>query len=202
MIKKVFFIAALALFVSSCAVNRAVIRQDYNFAAIKTVRVGKFASETVYDNSGNVVQNAFMKNLMAKGYRVIIDPSVQADVVIEGSLTVYQPDKRYLVYTPDVKRMGRHNRRAPMIYTSDVIEISGSNMYDLGTAFGLGENNRIMASNATVGIYAYMTDNQTGEVVWSDSYTYEGLDLTSALDGAVKYILRSIPKENINVGGN
>lgn len=205
MIKKFAFMAVLFLLASSCASNRAVIRPDYDFTAIKTVRVGNFASETVYDNSGSVVQNAFMKHLMAKGYRVVIDHSAQADAVIEGSLTTYQPDKKYLIRTPDTRNGGRGKGRGrghPAIYTNDVVEISGSNMYDLGTAFGLGENNKIMASNATVGIYAYMADAATGEIVWSDSYTYEGLDLSSALDGAVKYILRSIPKENISAGGN
>ena len=206
--KLISFAVVLFLFTPACVTNRAVVRSDYNFAAIKTVRVGNFASGTSDDNSGIIVQNAFMKHLMIKGYRVVVDPKLPADVLIEGSVTAFLPDKKYLIRGTDTTRTSGHGRGRGQgrgrgyssMYSNDVVEISGSNMYDLGTAFGLGGNSKIMASNATVGIYAYMTDSTTGEVVWSDSYTYEGLDLSSALDGAVKYILRSVPKENIAGG--
>ncbi len=194
MIKKVPFLAVFFILFVSCASNRAVVRPDYDFASVKTVRVGKFSPDAMYPNSASAVQNAFMKNLLAKGYRIVADANSEADALIEGSVTTFQPDKKYLIRTPENDKRGRHQ---PVIYTNDVVEISGSNMYDLGTAFGLGEDNKIMASNATVGVYAYMVDAETGEVVWTDSYTYEGIDLSSALDGAVRYILRSLPRENI-----
>lgn len=198
--KKIFFPAVFFLVLAACASPRAVIKKDYDFASVKTVKVGSFAADAEYSNSGSAVQSAFIRQLLAKGYRVKVDRNAETDVIIEGSITTYAPDKKYLVRLPEEDRF--HNRRdtryvQPVIYTSDITEISGSTMYDLGPAFGLGEPNKIMASNATVGVYAYMSDTKTGEIVWSDSYTYEGLDLSSALDGAVKYILRSLPTTNL-----
>jgi hypothetical protein len=200
MIKKLFVPAVFFIFLSSCASTRAVIKKDYDFESVKTVKVGAFASDAEYVNSGSTVQSSFIRQLLAQGYSVKVDPNSHADVTIEGSVMTYTPDKKYLVRMPDENRYrsrrdARHSQS--VVYTSDITEISGSSMYDLGSAFGLGESNKIMASNATVGIYAYMVDNETGEIVWSDSYTYEGLDLASALDGAVKYILRSLPKTNM-----
>ncbi|MCL2144436.1 MAG: hypothetical protein FWH43_02950 [Endomicrobia bacterium] len=194
MIKKIFFPAVFFIVLSACASPRAVIKQDYDFSSVKTVRVGNFISETEYSNSGSSVQSAFIRQLLAKGYRVKVDANTQADVFIEGSVTSYVPDKKYLVRLAEEDR--RHGRHA--VYAGDITEISGSTMYDLGSAFGLGEPNKIMASNATVGIYAYMVDSDTDEIVWSDSYTYEGLDISSALEGAVKYILRSLPRTSLS----
>jgi hypothetical protein len=192
-IKKIFLLSVFFVLLSSCVVHRAVIKQDYNFAAVKTVCVGNFA-DAQYENSGVAVQSSFVKALMARGFNVVTGNKIKADVLIEGSLTTFQPDKKYLVRMPQYER--RH-RRHNIVYDNDIVEIGGSSMYDLGTAFGLGENNRIMVSNATVGINAYMVDTKTGEIVWSDSYTYEGLDLTAALNGAVRYIVRTIPMDNI-----
>lgn len=184
----VFFVQAL-LVLSGCASPRAVVKAGYDFSSIESVKVGRFTSDVNYSNSGSAAQNAFISQLLSKGYNVKVGRDAEADAIIRGSVTTYAPDKKYLVRTSD------HNSYYT-VYTNDITEISGSTMYDLGSAFGINEPNKIMASNATVGIYAYMEDSATGEIVWSNSYTYEGLDLTSALDGAVKYILRSLPVAN------
>ncbi|MDR1695339.1 MAG: hypothetical protein LBR69_01715 [Endomicrobium sp.] len=193
MIKKFSVLAVFFIF-TSCAANRAVIRPDYDFSSVKTVMVGNFTSANdVYGTSGSAVQSAFIKYLLARGYKVVTDGRAGADVLIEGSVTMFQPDKKYLVRGPD-----REYYWYGGVYTSDIVEIGGSNVYDLGTAFGIDGENRIIASNATVGVYAYMTDFGTGEVVWSDSFTYEGLDLSSALDGVVKYIIKTLPSEKVS----
>lgn len=191
--KRISFLVVFLFFVMSCATNRAVVKQDYDFSQIKTIRVENFA-DSGYENSGSVVKNAFVKQLLEKGYKVVVDKNLSADVVIEGSLTAYNPDKKYLVNDSSNEKRGR---RQTVVYNNQITEIGGSNVYDLGTAFGMGKNSRVVASNATVGIYAYMIDAKTSEVIWSASYTYEGLDLSTALEGAVKYILRTIPQESI-----
>ena len=189
MIKKLFPLAVFFIVLPACVSSRAVINHDFDFSSVRTVRVGNFTPDAQQLHSGSVVRNAFMRQLLAGGWTVIADG--EADVLIEGAVTVFQPAQRYLVRTSDFDRNHRH----PVIVTNDVVEISGSRMYDLGTAFGMGERNRIMASNATVGIFAHMTDLKTGKIVWSMSHTNEGLDLQAALDGAVRVILRTLPRE-------
>ncbi|MDR1942337.1 MAG: hypothetical protein LBQ47_08425 [Endomicrobium sp.] len=174
---KNFALAVVFFAASSCSLNRAVIKQDYDFSTLKTICVGTFTSNVADNNSGDAVQSAFVRLLLAKGYRVVTVNSANADAQIEGSVTSFQPERKYAVYVPE-RRSGKHAR--------------GTNFYDLGTPFGV---NRVIASNAEVGVYAYMTDLHTGEIIWSDSYVYEGLDLTSALDGVVTSLLNTIPIE-------
>lgn len=195
MLKTMLIQAVFFLVLYGCASPRAVIKQDYDFSSVQSVRVGRFTSSVDYSNSGSAVQNAFIRQLLAKGYNVKSGRDTETDVVIKGSVTTYIPDKKYLVRH---ESGGFYDERDgnTMIFTDGVTEIGGSTVYDLGSAFGMNASNRIIASNATVGIYAYMEDSDTNEIVWSDSYTYEALDLSAALDGAVKYILRSLPAAN------
>ncbi|MCL2798706.1 MAG: hypothetical protein FWD54_00255 [Endomicrobia bacterium] len=192
MIKK-FSVFAVFIIFMSCASNRAVIKPDYDFASVRTVRVGNFSSADNFANSGDMVQSAFIRQLLARGFMVVTDPNSNADVVIEGSVTTFSPDRRYLVrMPPDDGRRG-HWRGGHR----DMVEVGGSNVYDLGPAFGFNDGSRVIASNATVGVFAFMTDIRTGKVVWSISQTNEGLDLSSALDGVVRFMVRTIPRENV-----
>lgn len=195
MLKIILIPAVFFLILSGCASTRAVIKQDYDFSSVKSVRVGRFTSNGNYSNSGSAVQNAFISQLLSKGYNVKTGRNAETDAVIRGSVTTYIPDKKYLVRQSGDGRV--YDGRDVYIYANDITEVGGGTMYDLGPAFGLNEPNKIMASNATVGVYAYMEDSATGEIVWAYSYTYEGLDLAAALDGAVKHILRSLPSSNL-----
>lgn len=170
------------LFISSCA-SGPVYKQDYDFSKIKTAYV-----ETS-QGSNNAIVNAIIKQLMIKGFNVKTTDSANVDIIVNCVVTEYQPSKKYLVRKPPEE----HTRSARdiVIYNTDPIEISGSSVYDLGSAFGIDAN--IIASNATIGASLYIKDAKTGDVVWTNSYTYEGLDLSSAIDGVVRYILKSFP---------
>ncbi|MCL1972171.1 MAG: LPS assembly lipoprotein LptE [Endomicrobia bacterium] len=192
MIKIISLAAAFFIFLTGCASNRAFIKQDFHFASIQTVRVGNFTPASGQPNSGSVVRSAFIRQLLERGYTIVTGDS-EADAVIEGSVISFMPERRFLITTPDHRSSG-HNHI--FIHGNDMVEIGGSNVYDLGPAFGLGGgNSRIMASNATVGIAAHMIDTATGKIVWSNSQTFEGLDLISALNGAVRLLLRSLPRQ-------
>ena len=47
-------------------------------------------------------------------------------------------------------------------------------------------------ARATVGIQARLTDRSTHQIVWADSYSYEGLDLPTALGAVVGTLTRSL----------
>ncbi|MDD5020951.1 MAG: hypothetical protein PHR82_02300 [Endomicrobiaceae bacterium] len=174
----------LILFVSSCA-SGPVYKQDYDFSKIKTAYVESSQS------SNNAVLNAIIKQLMIKGFNVKTTDSVDVDIIVNCVVTEYQPSRKYLVRKPPEEHNHTRSARDIVIYNTDPIEISGSSVYDLGSAFGMDAN--IIASNATVGASLYIKDAKTGDIVWTNSYTYEGLDLSSAIDGVVRYILKSFP---------
>jgi len=193
-IKKIFLLAVFCALLPACVANRAVIKPGFDFSTIRTVRVNTFASDASAPSSGEAVRQGMIAQLIASGFTVVADNSVDVDAVISGSVTSFLPDQRFLVNSP--------NRGSSMIYggqghrgggRNQVIEVNGSNVYNLGPAFGM-PGSSVIASNATVGVTAYMTDARTGVIVWSNSLTYEGLDLTSALNGVVRFLVRSIPR--------
>ena len=53
-------------------------------------------------------------------------------------------------------------------------------------------------NTVSIGISARMTDIETGQIVWSDSFNNESWDEDSAISGVVKSVLKSLPKEKIN----
>lgn len=182
------------LFICSCASPRAAYKKGFDFSGIRDIRVGNFSSFGGNSNSGPVVAGEFIRQLINSGYSVKQSPSDNVDAVIEGNVTEYYPNRRFLIQVAQKEGTGNN----VVIYQSPV-EISGSNVYNLGSAFGLGEENRVVVSNATIGISAMLKDARTGEVVWSNMYTYEGLDLGTALEGTVKYLLRSLPYKGDSV---
>lgn len=181
-------VCIVMLVFSSCAVPRAAVKPGFDFSKIKSVKIGEFSSAASQPNSGAVIANAFMGELLQKGFVVRTSDSDSADAVLMGNVSEYQPNRRYLI-----KVDSRQNTTAQTVIVQQPIELGGSNTYNLGSAFGLGDDNRIIVSNATVGISAYLKDTRTGEIVWSNSYTYEGLDLNTAVEGAVRYLLGSLP---------
>jgi len=180
----------VALVIGGCASwsRRAPYKMGYDFKSVEKVYVEEFksVSNEAYSNSGAVVRDAFVLELLRRGYKVLSDPS-SADAVISGSVMTYNPEKRYIIMLqkPGEKR----------IVNQQLTEIPGSNVYSFGSAFGLKEDNQILVSNAIVGVAANMRDARTGEVVWSNDFTYEGLDLASALSGVASYLIKTIPRQ-------
>lgn len=185
--KSIYLLPVIAL-LCACATPRAALKPGFDFSRIKVVRVGEFTAAPNQANSGAVIANEFVRQLLAMGYIVkTSENDGSADAVLMGSVTEFQPNRRYLIQQQPA---GGRNRT---VVVNPPIELGGTSTYDLGTAFGLGENSKIVVSNATIGVTAYLRDNASGDVVWSNTYSYEGLDLNSAMEGTVRYLVHSWP---------
>jgi hypothetical protein len=183
------FSLAAALLLSSCMAPRGAYDPSYDFAKIRTVKVGDFSAPGKHSNAGSVIQGEFMRQMLSMGYIVKSAESNDADVILEGSVTEFLPNRRYLVQNTQKDAKGNI-----VVVQQNAVEIGGSNVYNLGAAFG-ADGTQILVSNATVGISSYLKDAKTGQIIWSNTYTYEGLDLNSAMEGAVRYLVTSIPKK-------
>jgi hypothetical protein len=174
--------AALPLFFS-CATPGGAFKAGYDFSKIHSISIGEFSSSADQPNSGSVVAGEFAQELLSLGYSVKTSAQdTDIDAVIEGDVTEYLPNSRYLI--PSSVRAGRG-----AVVVQQPMPIGGSNVYNQGTSMGPGGGEQVVVSNATVGVSVRMKDSRTGEVIWANSYTYEGLDLNSALEGAVRYLL-------------
>lgn len=178
------FLITLTVFVISCATTRVTYKVDYDFSRIKKIYVEEFKSPPKFGNAGNAVRDSFIMEFMRNGYIVTENPG-DADVIVSGGVITFSPEKRYLIiFAKDREK----------VVIQQPIEIGSSNIYSFGSAFGLKEPNQIIVSNAMVGVSAIMKDAKTDEVVWSNSFTYEGLELSMVLDAVTKYLVKSIPK--------
>jgi hypothetical protein len=177
------------LFLSGCVTPRGAYDPSYDFTRVHTIAVGDFsASSKRHPNSGSSIANEFIKQLLREGYSVR-DDNGEADVILVGSVNEYLPNKRYLVQHP---RPDEHGN-VVVVEQSQTVTLSGNSVYNLGPAFGT-DDSQILVSNATVGISAYLKDAKTGRIVWSNSISYEGLDLNAAMEGAVRNLVLSLPK--------
>jgi hypothetical protein len=173
------------LFVSGCVSSRIAFKPGYDFTKVTTIGLGDFNSFMGYRTSGELVRDAFTRQFIRAGYTV--KQSINnVDVIVTGSVTDFSPSKRYLFYS------GNAGENTQVIVTSPALEISGSNVYNLGTAFGLGTSAQILVSNATAGVTARLIDPGTNEIVWSNSFSYEGLDIQTAVEGVVNHLVKSI----------
>lgn len=179
------FSVIMAVFVIGCATARVSYKTGYDFSKVRKIYVEEFKSAPNFGSAGNVVRDSFIREFMKNGY-IVTESVSDADAVVEGSIVTFSPDKKYLIMLskPGEKKIVLHQP----------IEIGGSNIYSFGSAFGLKEENQIIVSNATVGVSAMMKDAKSNEVVWSNSFTYEGLELSIALDSVTKYLVKSVPK--------
>jgi TolB-like protein len=161
--------------------NNVVIKPDYDFSKVRSIKVNQFSSRARYIGISDTVQNVFIQDLLASGYDVVSDDNVKVDCVIDGSITSFY---RVREEWGDSGFYYGYPRR---YYRRDFF--AGSRpVYD-----GVVYTNRV-----NIGISARMTDVETGRVVWSDSINNESWDEYSAINGAVKSILKSVPKEKVN----
>jgi hypothetical protein len=172
---------------SSCVVNKAIIKQDYDFSSVKTIRVKKFSSGEIYNKIDGVVQNAFIQYLLSKGYNVVLDSNIRADAVIGGRVTAFRPESDDVIFCTD----GGYIWVYPdYFFENDLYYRRNRRVFF---------RDRVIFRSAVVGISAYMTDVKTGQVVWSDSLTFESLNTDFAIVGAVKSILKTIPYYNADI---
>lgn len=186
--KKIIILITM-FFLSSCVSVVPVYRQDYDFSKIKIV----YVEDSDDTNIGKTIQNAVIKQLMIKGFDIRSNYSEDVDTIVSVSVSQYQPSKTYLV------REHNDSRSNVVVYNNDPFELSGSTIYNSGSAFGMNDS-KLFSSTATVGLSISMRDPKNNEIIWTSSYTYEGFDMDSSIDGAVKYILKSFPPQQLNKG--
>jgi hypothetical protein len=177
-------LSGLILFSTGCStIPRGGVKAGFDFSKIKTIGIGSFAPSNY---TGDAVSAEFAKQFLQRGY-VVKYSRENVDVILEGSVTQYSPAKKFLFTTSESDSPNQLT-----VNQQQVIELSGSNAYSMGTAFGLNDKSKIVVSNSTIGMTARLVVPGSNEVVWTNSYNYEGLDINSAIETTVDYLIRSI----------
>lgn len=187
-------------FLVSC-VSRVAIKSDYDFSKIKHVGVLRFTNYRHQESSGEAVADEFIRQLLRKNVNVVerinlenilkeqelsssgyLNPETARkakellgiDVIITGTVTEYSPETKYVVVSSSQTR--------PIKIGSSIIE-SDQEL-----------NPQLFITNAKVGISARMIDVETGAVVWANAYTYDAMDIQTAIEWTVSDLLASLKK--------
>lgn len=169
--------------ISGCAYQQVAMKKDYDFTKIKRVAVVGFAGYSGFRNSGDVVADEFIMQLLNKGMSVIersridvlmrerqirqmdsetakdIGKILGVDVVITGSVVKYVEDNKSIIYNTD--KDGR-------------------------------TTSQITMSEARTEIYARMIDVQSGEIVWTSRNHDVALDIADAVSYTVSGLLSTL----------
>ncbi|MBI4669333.1 MAG: hypothetical protein HY747_09155 [Elusimicrobia bacterium] len=193
--------ASLALLaLPSCSsVPQSAARPDFNFMKIKAIEIR--AKDNLSPLISRELLLAGVKALSSSQSKVIPDAILHVVVAREN------PEKRYVVQSvkkkaqqqtsvsSDVSGVSSQVSQA-MQYEEDLgsnpIEFSGSAPPYSQSVWGAPDS-RLVAAYAQVSLAGELLQMSTGEVLWAGSYTYEGMDLTAALEGAARGFIRAIP---------
>jgi len=180
-----FFVLAVSLTACVPATTAKAVKKGYDFAAVKRASVAPFQG-----NGGAAVANEFIRQLVGTGLSVTEQASA-ADVVISGRVTEYRPNNKILVFLGESSTPGANG--PSVVMTNPMISISEGSVSVEGAAMAR-RGTQMVTVNSTVGVIVQMKDAKTGDIVWADSFGYEGLDMNSATRSTVERLIQTLQR--------
>jgi curli biogenesis system outer membrane secretion channel CsgG len=189
------------LLLSACATPNVAVNPRADFTAVKRVAVLSFGGQ-----QGDLAADLLTQSLLARGADVVerqrlnavmeeqrltastaFDPSTAkqlgrllgVDALFVGTVAESTPQSSYIV-------SGAENARR-----TTVSQVSGGSVYSEGTVLGL-PNSQLLSTTANVSLVSRMVDVQTGSVLWAASMSYEGFDVSAAMNGITEAFARSL----------
>lgn len=170
------FILSLVI-LSSCALRSSVLRSGYDFSKIKKIAVLDFKSADFQPISGHMASDIYIKYLLHEGYNVIerieLDSILREhDIVFSGAMDPKQIKKIGKLTGVDAFVAGSVLQFVPEIY-----------VYATG---------KIEFTAAQVGITARMIDVESGQVLWTGSNAYDGMNTQVASEYLIASLVRQM----------
>jgi len=178
------FALCVLTFCSSCATPKKV-KSGYNFNHVKRVALGTFQGA----QGGGPVGQEFVRQLLDAGF-IVTAQAQNADVVLSGTVTDFRPADKMLVFLGTATFPGPGGKSVEV--TNPIV--SGMAQTADATALALPKT-QMVTESASVGVSAQLNDAQTKELVWSNAYSYEGLNMPSAIQTVARSLVRSIRRQ-------
>jgi len=157
------------LVLNGCAPRQVIVNPAFDFAKVRRISVAPFDGP-----GGPAATDEFVNELVQTGMEVT-DAKHPGDVILQGSVTEYKPTMQLMVFL---------GNDYPVVTPASQVTPE---------AAALGAHRaQVAAVIATVGVQARLSDASTHNIVWADSYSYEGLDLPTALGAVVGSLTRSL----------
>ena len=191
----------------SCPNIKGKSQTGYDFDNVGRLHVNSISDHSNMLGSGAMVSNSLSHNFLKYGY------NVNTSDVNKSMVTVGKSSKTLLLSCiitefTDSKMVVVPFRHEDRGYTKTVVtqsskddeenkksESSQSQTSTTTTHAGkIKEGERVTYSQSRVGVVLKMTDRDTGDLVWSNSYWYSGLEMQRTIESCVKTGIYQIKK--------
>ena len=207
MIKKIHF-TFFFIFLFSCWNNSLdpAINSMFNFEEVGILEIDVINDYSSLPGSGEMVLSSLTYNFLKYGYNVNISESENSTITLGAGSKVLLLSCVITEFT-DSKMIVVPFRHEDKGYTKTVVtqsskedekeksEPSQSQTSTTTTHAGkVKEGERITYTQSRVGIILKMTDKNTGDLVWSNSYWHSGLEIQRTIESCVKTGVSQINK--------
>ena len=207
MIKKNSFIFFF-IFLFSCWNNSLdpAVNSKYNFKEVGILEIDNINDHSSLLGSGEMVQSSLTYNFLKFGYNVNISDrqnstitlGTGSKVVLLSCLITEFTDSKMIVVPFRHEDKGYTKTVVTQSSKEDVEEKQESSQSQTSTitthAGKVKEGERITYTQSRVGMILKMTDKNTGDLVWSNSYWYSGLEIQRTIESCVKTGVSQIKK--------
>ena len=178
-------------FLASCSSSKkqviptAIIKSGYDFSKIGVISVLNFVNYEKDVNTGSIVADAVMKELIKRGYS-IVESSHLKEVLEAKKIAV--PEQIDI----DLIRQLRETIKIDALFTGTVTKYSLGQKQDIEYKDKSGRTRKKpVYYDAEIGLNARLIDVKSGSVVWMDSINVVGQDMEWALNESVYQLLNS-----------
>jgi len=168
-----------------CAAHRPVVKPPLDPSKIRRISVIPFEGP-----GGSAASDEFVRMLLGTG-REVTDARHPGDAILKGTVTEYKSNNQLTVFLGNTPLMTPGNQAA--VVDNPVVSRSGSQLTPEGPSQSV-RHTEVVSLVASVGIRAHLIDSSTKIEVWTGDYSYEGLDLPTALHALADMMTRSMLK--------
>ena len=178
------------IFISFSCWNTPAINTKYDFSQINNIKLKKITDHSYKPGSGQIMEDNLSFMFMKHGYDVsqtekngtIINLNENAKSSLMLTCTLTEFTDRETILVPfrvedkgSIETIITQSAGAGKSADNAIATTSTTTTTDGGS---IQESGRIEYTQARVGIFLKMTDENSGLLVWSHTYWYSGLELT------------------------
>ena len=205
LLKKAIYFFLILLYSNSCS-HAPAINEAYDFSIVNTIKIDKISDYPKRPGSGQIMEDNLSFIFMKNGFNVsqltnnntIINLNNEGDNNLSLSCTLTEYTDRETILIP-YRVEDRGSIETTITQSS---ESNGDNQNAVATTStttttdggSIQESRKLEYTQARVGMILKLKDEKTGLLVWTHSYWYSGIELSSTAQICAKNSVGLISK--------
>ena len=186
--------------------NTPAVNTKYDFRQINNIKLKKIKDHSYRSGSGQIIEDNLSFMFMKYGYDVSqtenngtiinLNENAKSSLLLTCTLTEFT-DRETILVPYRVEDRGSIETIITQSTETDNSEDNATATTSTTTTTDGGsiqESGRVEYTQARVGIFLKMTDENSGLLVWSHSYWYSGLELTRTVQVCAKNAVKAVNK--------